>query len=148
MAAALLVAQAINFGVLFAERQRSSHNQIEAPPMSRFVTLLQRLAAAPPAARAALLAERDRRGRFAIGGESTIPAEASDPRIAARLREQAEENGVALRDARGAVRDEVELPQWLRGQIAADERARIEERIRHLQTLHLSAQLPDGSWVN
>jgi len=148
MAAALLVAQAINFGVLFAERQRSSHNQIEAPPMSRFVTLLQRLMAAPPAGRAALLAERDRRGRFAIGAESTIPAEASDPRIGARLREQAEENGVALRDARGALRDEVELPPWLRGQLSPEERARAEERIQHLQTLHLSAQLPDGSWVN
>jgi signal transduction histidine kinase len=148
MAAALLAAQAINFGVLFAERQRSSHTQIEAPPMSRFVTLLQRLAAAPPAGRAALFAERDRRARFAIGEQSTIPAEASDPRIAARLREQAEENGVTLRDARGALREEVEFPPWLRGQLSPEEHARIEERIQHLQTLHLSAQLPDGSWVN
>ena len=38
MAAALLAAQAINFGVLFAERQRASHVQIEVPPMARFVT--------------------------------------------------------------------------------------------------------------
>ena len=148
MAAALLVAQAINFGVLFAERQRSSRTQIEAPPMSRFVTLAQRLAATPPAGRAALLAERDPRGRFTTGATSAIAVEASDPRIAARLREQAEEAGVALRDARGALRDEVEFPPWLRGQLSAEERARAEERIRHLQTLHLSAQLADGSWVN
>src|SRR5689334_3137480 len=101
MAAALLAAQAINFGVLYAERQRASHNLIEAPPVSRFVALLQRLAATPPAGRAALLAER-RRGSYAIGAESGIPAEASDPRLAAQLRDQAEESGITLRDARGA----------------------------------------------
>jgi signal transduction histidine kinase len=148
MALALLAAQAINFGILFAERQRASHNQIEAPPMSRFATLLQRLAATPPAGRAALLAERGRRGRYAIGAGSGIPAEASDPGIAARLRDQAEENGVTLRDARGALRDEAELPPRLRDQLSPEELAHAEERIRHMQTLFLSAQLPDGSWIN
>lgn len=148
MAVALLAAQAINFGVLFAERQRANHTQIEAPPMSRFVTLLQRLAATPAAGRAALLDERGRRGRFEIGAESAIPAEASDPRIVARLRDQAEENGVALRDARGAVRDEVELPRRFRDRISPEEMAHAQERMRHLQTLILSAQLADGSWVN
>jgi len=148
MAVALLVAQAINFGVLFAERQRASHTQIEAPPMSRFVTLLQRLAATPAAGRATLLDERSRRGRFEIGAESAIPAEASDPRIVARLREQAEENGVALRDTRGAVRDEVELPRRFRDRLSPEEMAHAQERMRHLQTLILSAQLADGSWVN
>jgi signal transduction histidine kinase len=149
MALALLAAQAINFGVLFAERQRASHNQIETPPMARFVTLLQRLAATPPAGRAALLGERSRRGgRYALDAESAIPAEAGDPRMAARLRDQAEENGVALRDARGAVRDDAELPQRIRDQLSPEELAHAEERIRHMQTLLLSAQLPDGSWVN
>src|SRR6185503_4862398 len=93
MALALLAAQAINFGVLFAERQRASHFQIEVPPMARFVSLLQRLAATPPEGRAALVAERSRRGRFTLGAESAIPAQASDPRVAGRLREQAEESG-------------------------------------------------------
>src|SRR6185369_4077386 len=106
MALALLAAQAINFGVLFAERQRASNAQIEVEPMSRFVALLQRVAATPPPERAALLAERSRRGRFTIGTDSAIPAEAADPRIAAHLRDQAEEGGVALRDARGAIRDQ------------------------------------------
>jgi len=148
MAIALLAAQAINFGVLFAERQRASHFQIEAPPTSRFATLLQRVAAAPPAQRAALLQERGRRGRYEIGTDSAIPAQASDPRIAARLRDQAEEAGVSLRDARGALRDEVELPQRIRDQLSPEEQRQAEERIRHLQTLWLSAQLADGSWVN
>jgi len=148
MAAALLVAQAINFGILFAERQRSSHTQIEAPPMSRFVALLQRLAATPPAGRPALLAERSRRGRFTIGAESAIPAQVSEPRIVARLRDEAQEGGVALRDARAAISDQVELPPRIRDRLSPDERAHAEERIRHLQTLYLSAQLADGSWVN
>ena len=148
MAVALLAAQAINFGVLFAERQRASHTQIAAPPMSRFVTLLQRLAATPPAGRGALLAERGRRGRFEIGAESAVPAEASDPRIVARLRDQAEENGAVVRDARGAVRDEVELPRRFSERLSPEELAHAQERMQHLQTLILSAQLPDGSWLN
>ena len=148
MAAALLVAQAINFGILFAERQRASHTLIETPPMSRFVTLVQRLAAAPAAARPALLAERGRRGRFALGADSAIPAAASDAQIAARLRDQAEENGITLRDARGAARDGAELPPRLRDRLSPDEVTHAEERLRQMQTLFLSAQLADGSWVN
>jgi signal transduction histidine kinase len=148
MALALLAAQAINFGVLFAERQRASHAQIEVPPMARFVTLLQRVAATAPAERAALVSERSRRGRYAIGAESAIPAEASDSRLAGRLRDQAEEGGVALRDARAAMRDEAELPARIRDRLSPEELAHAEERIRHMQTLLLSAQLSDGSWVN
>jgi len=148
MALALLAAQAINFGVLFAERQRASHFQIEVPPMARFVSLLQRVAATPPEGRAALVAERSRRGRFAIGAESAVPAQASDPRIAGRLREQAEESGIALSDARGAIRDEAEIPQRIRDQLSPEELAHAEERIRHMQTMFLSARLADGSWLN
>jgi signal transduction histidine kinase len=149
MAAALLVAQAINFGLVFNERQRATHTQIEAPPIGRFVQLLQRLAPLPPAARAELIADqRGRRGRFAIAGESTIPAIASDARIVGRLRAQAAESGVALRDARAVVRDAVELPRRLRDGLGPEELDRARDRLRRMQFLHLSAQLPDGSWVN
>ena len=148
MAAALLVAQAINFGILFAERQRSSHTQIEVPAMSRFVGLVQRLAATPPAGRAALLAERTRRGHITIGAESAVASGASDASLVTRLREQAEQNGVTLRDPRAAMRDEVELTPELRARLDPDELAHAEERMRRMQTLMLSAQLADGSWVN
>jgi signal transduction histidine kinase len=148
MAAALLVAQAINFGLVFNERQRATHTQIEAPPIGRFVMMLQRLTPLSPAARADLLAERGRRGRFAIDRQSSVPSQASDARIVGRLRDQAEQNGVALRDARATVRDEVELPRRLRDRLSPEELNRAQERMRHMQTLHLSAQLPDGSWVN
>ena len=148
MAAALLVAQAINFGLVFNERQRATTTQIEAPPIGRFVTMVQRLSPMAPDARAAFLAQRPRRGRFEVGSESAIPAEANDPRIAARLRDEAQENGITLRDARGAVSDEVEIPPRLRAQLGPDELARAEERIRHMRTLMLSAELADGSWVS
>ena len=148
MALALLVAQAINFGLVFNERQRATHSQIEGPPIGRFVQLLQRLGPMSPAARADRLAERGRRGRFAIDSQSSVPADASDARIVARLRDQAEQNGVALRDARAAARDEVELPRRFRDRLSPEELARARDRLRRMQTLHLSAQLPDGSWVN
>ncbi|HEV2817703.1 MAG TPA: ATP-binding protein [Allosphingosinicella sp.] len=149
MAVALLVAQAINFGLVFNERQRATNTQIEAPPIGRFVQLLQRLGPLPPAARASLIADqRGRRGRFAVDSQSSVPAEASDARIVARLRGQAAENNVVLRDARAAVREEVELPRRFRDRLSPAELDRARERLRRMQTLHLSAQLPDGAWVN
>lgn len=148
MAAALLVAQAINFGLVFNERQRATATQLEAPPIGRFVAMLQRLAPLSPDGRAAFLAQRPRRGRFEIGAESSIPADASEPRIAGRLRDEAQENGITLREARGAVSLDVEIPPRLRAQLGSDELARAEERIRRMQTLHLSVQLADGSWVS
>jgi signal transduction histidine kinase len=148
MAAALLVAQAINFGLVFNERQRATRSQIEGPAEARFISVVQRLAVLPPAERQALLAERGRRGRFAIAGESSIPAAASEPRIVARLTDQAAESGVVLREARGAISDQVELPRRFRDRLTPEESARAAERMRRMQTLHLSARLADGSWVN
>jgi signal transduction histidine kinase len=148
MAVALLIAQAINFGIVFSERQRATHTLIEVPPVSRFVTALQRIAPMNAAQRADFLAQRGRRGRFTLDARSAIPAEGSDPSLAARLREQAQESGVELRDARGVASDEVEIPPGIRDQLAPDELKGAEERSRRLQTLHLSAQLADGSWLN
>ena len=148
MALALLVAQAINFGLIFNERQRAGRTQIEAPPIGRFVMMLQRIGPLDAEDRAALLAERGRRGRFAIEPQSAVTESASDSRIAQRLREHASENGVALRDARAEVRDVTELPRRMRGRLAPHELERAHERMRRMQTLVLSAQLQDGAWVN
>jgi signal transduction histidine kinase len=148
MAAALLIAQAINFGVVFNERQRASRTQIEAPPVERFVLFLQRLQPLSPEARRALLQERGRRGRFAIETESAVPVQSSEPRIAAHLRDQAAESGVILRDARAAVSDEVDLPRRLTDRLSPEQEDHARERARHMQTISLSAQLADGSWVN
>jgi signal transduction histidine kinase len=148
MALALLVAQAINFGVIFNERQRATHTQIEAPPIGRFVMMLQRLSPLDGGERAALIAERGRRGRFAIEAASAVPPESNDARIAQRLREHAAENGVSLRDARAAVREASDLPRRMRGRMTPAEQERARERMQRMQVLVLSAQLQDGAWVN
>ena len=134
MAAALLVAQAINFNLIFNERQRATLAQIEGPAVNRFVQFAQRLAPLGPDQRALLLPEPGRRTRFSVGSESLVRGERRDARIEQRIRETAAEQNVPLGEARAAVSDEV--PERLR------------RRGRSFQTLLLSARLPDGSWVN
>ncbi|MEA3042429.1 MAG: hypothetical protein QOH47_267 [Sphingomonadales bacterium] len=149
MAAALLVAQGLNFALVYSERQRATLAQSAGPPIGRFVMLIQRLAPLPPAARTDLLPQRGgRRGRFALGPESSVAAAESDPEIAERIRALAEENGVRLRDARAAIGGDVPLPPALLEGLGPSERERIERRAARMQLLLLSAQLPDGAWLN
>jgi signal transduction histidine kinase len=150
MALALLVAQAINFGLVFNERLRATRNQIEGPPVARFVTLAQRLAALPPDERAAELGGRGRgrRGRFSIDSESIVPPLENDERIAARLRDQAADAGLAISEARGAVSDELPLPRRAREGLTPKQRERAEERRSRFQALHVSIRFADGSWLN
>ena len=148
MALALLVAQAINFGLVFNERQRATRNQIEGPPVARFVTFAQRVAALPPQQQPGELGGRGRRGRFSIDAQSIVAPQDNDERITARLRDQAADSGFAIRDARGAVSDEVELPARMRDRFGPGQRERAEERLRRFQTLRLSVQFPDGRWLN
>jgi signal transduction histidine kinase len=148
MALALLVAQAINFSLVFNERQRATRNQIEGPPIARFVSFAQRIVALPPPRQAAELGGRGRRSRFSIDPASIVPAQENDERIAARLRDQAADAGFAIRDVRGAVSDEVQLPRRIRDRIGPEQRERSEERLRRFQTLRLSIQFADGRWLN
>jgi signal transduction histidine kinase len=148
MALALLVAQAINFGLVFNERQRATRNQIEGPPVARFVAFAQRVAALPPPQRAGEVGGRGRRSRFSIDAQSIVAPQDNDERIAARLRDQAAGTGLAIGDARGAVSDEVPLPPRVRERFDPEQRARAEERMRRFQTLRLSIQLEDGRWLN
>ena len=64
MAVALLVAQAINFSLVFTERQRATRAQVEGPAISRFITVAQRLAASEPGQREDLLPRWGRRSRY------------------------------------------------------------------------------------
>lgn len=147
MALALLVAQAINFSLVFSERQRLGRTQAEGPAIGRFVMLAQRLAALPPDAREAALPIR-RRGRTTLDAQSAVPAAASDRHLLERLRESAAANGVALRDLRAAASDEVAAVPRIREQLPGPARARMDRRLGRLRTLILSAQLPDGQWLN
>jgi signal transduction histidine kinase len=148
MALALLVAQAINFGLVFNERQRATRNQIEGPPIARFVGVAQRNAALPQPRREGDLGGRGRRSRFSIGPQSIVAPQDNDERIAARLRDQAADTGLTIRDARGAVSDEMPLPPRAREPLDPERRERAEERLRRFQTLRLSIQLEDGRWLN
>jgi len=148
MALALLVAQAINFSLVFNERQRATRNQIEGPAIARFVNFAQRIGTLPPPRQDEELEGRGRRGRFSIDPDSIVPPRENDERIAARLRDQAAGAGLAIREARGAVSDEVQLPPRARERFGPGQRERAEERLRRLQTLRLSIRLADGRWLN
>ena len=126
MAVALLVAQAINFSLIFTERQRVSRAQVEGPPVARFVLLAQRIAEAPMAEREDALPRRARRGRFALTAQSPVPAEASDALLTDRLREAALANGLAIRDARAAVSEALPAAGALRDRLRPDQVERID----------------------
>jgi len=147
MAAALLVAQAINFSLIFTERVRVSRAQIEGPVVSRFVLFAQRLAAAPENERQALLSER-RRGRFSIDNQSAVAAGASDRALVDRLRESASANGLVLRDARASTSESMPVPALARRLHMPEDEPRLKHHARHWRQMMLSVQLQDGAWVN
>jgi signal transduction histidine kinase len=139
MALALLVAQAINFGLIFNERRAATRAQIEAPAVVRFVSFAQRISNMPADRRALALDFDSRRVRFSLDAASIVGPAAIDPRLTERLRESAETNGLPIREARAAISDEVARrrpPESRRG------------RGRRLQTMLLSVRLADGQWFN
>ncbi|MGZ8361394.1 MAG: sensor histidine kinase [Allosphingosinicella sp.] len=148
MAFALLIAQAINFTLVFTERQRWSRAQTEGPVVTRFVLLAQRVSAAPPGQRELEIPRRGRHGRIWLGSESALPPLASDPQLTARLRETAAANGVALREVRATSTDEVRMSPRQRERIGPEREERMNRRLQQLRALTLSVQLPDGSWLN
>jgi signal transduction histidine kinase len=145
MAAALLIAQAINFSLIFTERMRFSRAQAEGPPVSRFILHVQRIAGATPPRTAELLRE-PRRGRYSIDPRSLI-AGPGDSALTDRLREGASTNGLALRDARAAFVDPAAAEgmgdQHLPGKVGRGDR-----HARHMRLMLLSVQLQDGRWIN
>jgi signal transduction histidine kinase len=153
MALALLVAQAINFTLVFSERQRATRAQVEGPAIARMVNVAQRVAAVAVPERAALLAERGRgRGRYSVDAAPIVPDAESDERIATRLRDQAADVGLQVREVRALVSDEAPPPRGpppggdsLEGD---PNRGRPDDRAQMFQTLRLSIQFRDGSWLN
>lgn len=144
MAVALLVAQAINFSLIFDQRQRLSRARLEGPSVSRFVTLAQRLAPLPAETRRTVAPERIWRGRISLDAQSAVPPAAADAALTQRLRENAADNGVAIRDARAAIEDRMVVRRGSgRGGKAED-----EPRPRAVRMLTLSLQFQDGSWIN
>ncbi len=151
MALALLVAQAINFGIVFSERTRAVRTQVEGPAVARFIAFAQRAAPMPATRRPAMIEERGRRrGRYSFDAASIVPAAGSDERITARIRDQANDVGLQLRDARAMISDDPPPPPRLDPREARRGRDRDASgaRERAFQTLRLSVQFPDGTWLN
>ena len=148
MAVALLVAQAINFTLIFTERQRVSRAQAEGPAVSRFILLAQRIAPLDAGQRRAMLPRPRRRGRYSIDAESLVPPAASDLRLVERLRATAADAGLGLRDARAATTDHVPLAPRVRIRLGPEEEENLDRRLRRMQVMMLSVQLPDGAWLN
>jgi signal transduction histidine kinase len=150
MALALLVAQSINFGIVFSERTRAVRTQVEGPAVARFVGLAQRAAALPAAQRSALIDERGRRrGRYSFDADPIVPAQGSDERITARIRDQASDIGLQIRDARAMVSEDPPPPPRFDPEDQRNGRDRAQpDRDRLSQTLRLSLQFQDGSWLN
>ena len=148
MAAALLIAQTINFGLIFTERQRVSRAQIEGPAVARFVQLAQRLAPLSPEQRTAELPLRGRRGHFSLDRESVVAPGTGDETLVERLRESASTAGLAFRDARAAISEEVPRMERIRERLPPDRAERFDRRAQRWQSLILSAQLADGIWLN
>jgi signal transduction histidine kinase len=147
MALALLVAQAINFGIVFSERTRAVRTQVEGPAVARFIAFAQRAAPLPAAQRPSLIEERGRRrGRYSFDADSIVPPQSSDERITARLRDQANDVGLQLRDARAMVSDDPAPPP--RYEPGDAPRRSPPDATRMSQTLRLSVQFPDGAWLN
>ena len=151
MALALLVAQAINFGIVFSERTRAVRTQVEGPAVARFIAFAQRAAPLPGAQRPSLIEERGRRrGRYSFDADSIVPAQGSDERITARIRDQASDVGLQLRDARAMISDDpAPRPRFEPGDAPRAGRDRgPPDGVRMSQTLRLSVQFADGAWLN
>ncbi len=144
MAAALLVAQSINFTLLLVERQRATQAQIEGPLFGRFISAAQRYESRPADDRSEI-PSFSRRSRYTIGSESILPAERSDPRLVSLLRTSAQASGLVVRDARAGFSE---------GEPPPPQRADRQGRRTHkgdpdrFRLLVLSVQLRDGNWVN
>jgi signal transduction histidine kinase len=142
MAAALLVAQTINFALVRSERQRLTQTQLEAPVMARFVNAVSRM----------VENERERpienrRGRIAFGTASSIQPDAVDIDLAQRLQETAAASGIVLTEARASSSDELPPPPArAEGRLRTPEA--MERRAERFRSLLLSVRLPDGRWVN
>lgn len=143
MAAALLIAQGINFALVRSERQRLTQTQLEGPVITRFVSSTVRMLE-----RGRERPAQTRRGRIAFGSDSPIAPAQTDGELAARLRDIAVANGLAVRETRAALSESLPpLPPPRAGRLPRTE-AMLEQRQARFQSLLLSARLADGRWVN
>lgn len=108
MTAALLVASAVNFGLLWAERSRAGLIEATGPGLARFVDFARDISADPPPAtnRNHPLVRPQGGGRFFYGPASIVTSRrmVRDRRIEQRLSRALEESGVEVTEIQAAER--------------------------------------------
>lgn len=144
MGVALLVAQLVNFAFLLNGQQRLSLAQNEGPAISRFVQVTSQVLAADTARqREVALGRSGRRFRpFSFGSSSLVVGDDAvrDSQLEARLAAALDDAGLSVKQVRAA--RSANLGQ-MRG--STDRRRSREDR---WQIILLSAQMPDGEWLN
>lgn len=125
--AALLIAQAVNFALILNEREKLQLARRDTPPITRFAAVAANLH------RLDMFEQRPRRRmqRFSLGVESIVGG-ARDAALEEQLREALDEANVSVRAVRAAS-GTIRMPG---------------PRQREWRLVTLSAQLPDGRWLN
>ena len=133
---ALLVAQLINFTLILNERQKLSLAQNQGPAITRFVSTAADVRQAAPEFRTILVEDSSRRGaRFSLDAQSLAATGSDrDQGVESRLRSALKEAGISARDVRATLTTE-----------RRQTRAGAAETLR---VLVLSAQEPNGTWLN
>jgi signal transduction histidine kinase len=136
--AALLLAQLASFAFLLLERQQFTRLQIDTPAITRFTSTAADAVQATPDFQSLVLTDASRRGAQYAFASAPVVAGALSRRSDTedRLREALGTAGVTARNERAAIDPN---PPQRRGPDA---------RRRRGQSMLLSAQLPDGRWLN
>jgi signal transduction histidine kinase len=135
--AALLLAQLVSFGYLLVERQQFTRAEIDTPAVTRFTSTAADALQAAPDFQKLVLGDASRRGaQYAFASAPVVaPGLSRRSDTEDRLRQSLGNAGVAVRNVLAAV--DPSAP-----------RHRSDARRRRGQAMLLSAQLPDGRWLN
>ena len=136
MGAALLIAQLVNFAFIFNGQQRLNLAQNEGPAISRFVQMAGQVAAAAPAERTQIVGRSRRYRGYDIATASNVGGD-RDEALERRLAGALSDAGVTVRRVQAARAPDREGPG-----------GKDFRHGRRWQTVLLSAQLPDGTWLN
>ncbi len=154
MAIALLAASLVNFLLLVSERSRAAMIEATGPAMARFVDLTHDIYANPPSQRAAAFGRGGT--RFSIAERNMID-ERDLPRnskLEGRLRNAFNQSGDAPVDIRAAITPAVRPdrprmpPAGGTSRLESTRPSPAGGEIRRGNEVVMSAQLPDGRWVN
>lgn len=154
MTAALLLASAVNFAFLLAERSRAGLIEASGPPLARYVDMTSEIASAPgPDVTRPMSRNRPiLGGRFFVNRESLADRArfTRQPRLEGQLTAELQEAGVSFTDARAASRPIRRSQIDSRGPLAQrlDKKGANTNVAPRGQEIAFSTRLADGRWLN